>query len=215
MILSRRDGMGSFGLCGYMVEMIAMCWFSFSVFYFFDCSYAAKITWIFDRYRQIILIVFLLTIFRLLNGLTPACWCYLVAAVPIQRPVGLQEKERGPLFIYRKCRRRSWCICSLISLPIIWRKWFHSSNDRRRWKPRIPDHGRSIDCYIIENAPQVCCLATRLRGLLSLVSKNFLKSEYKSNAHFWILPLFFPNHKGCFSQSLGNPIYYTSRKLAE
>ena len=31
----------------------------------------------------------------------------LVAAVPIQRPVGLQEKERGPLFIYRKCRRRS------------------------------------------------------------------------------------------------------------
>ena len=153
--------------------------------------------------------------FRLLNGLTPACWCYLVAAVPIQRPVGLQEKEREPLFIYRKCRRRSWCICSLISLPTIWRKWFHSSNDRRRWKTRIPDHGRSIDRYIIENAPQVCCLATRLRGLLSLVSKNFLKGEYKCNAHFWILQLFFFNHKGCFSQSLGNPIYYTSRKLTE
>ena len=31
----------------------------------------------------------------------------LVAAVPIQRQVGLQEKEREPLSIYRKCRRRS------------------------------------------------------------------------------------------------------------
>ena len=29
-----------------------------------------------------------------MNGLTPACWCYLVAAVPIQRLVGLQEKEK-------------------------------------------------------------------------------------------------------------------------
>ena len=44
--------MGSFGLCGYIVEMIAMCRFSFSVFYFFDCSYAAKIILKFDRYRQ-------------------------------------------------------------------------------------------------------------------------------------------------------------------
>lgn len=43
--------------------------------------------------------MFLLTISRLLNGMTPACWCYLVAAVPIQRPVGLQEKERKPLFM--------------------------------------------------------------------------------------------------------------------
>ena len=47
--------------------------------------------------------------------------------------------------------------------------------------------GRNLtDCYKIENAPQVCCLATRLRGLLSLVSKNFLDCDCKCNANFAI-----------------------------
>ena len=59
--------------------------------------------------------------------------------------------------------------------------------------------------YKISNAPQVCCLSTRLGGLLCLV-KNFYFCFAKVERIFKTPKLYLTFHKGCFSQSLGNPI---------
>lgn len=72
----------------------------------------------------------------------------------------------------------------MFSFPIAFSALWGEGIGGRVRRVSISEHGRSIDRYIIENAPQVCCLATRLRGLLSLVSKNSLNSECKRNAHF-------------------------------
>ena len=62
----------------------------------------------------------------------------------------------------------------------------------------------------MKNAPQVCCLSTRLRGLLSVVLRTVLELRCKYNAFFSLdNAILLKNHTfHIFSlfQSSGNPI---------
>ena len=90
----------------------------------------------------------------------------------VVRPTLVADFRPTPLFSLQQSRRRSG-------------RGARSSLSRLATSQTGMSAGRNLtDCYKIENAPQVCCLATRLRGLLSLVSKNFLNCDCKCNAHF-------------------------------